>query len=164
MKKLSLLTLVFLLWSNMAWGHGNISKLPSSVQVMQYKMKLYMDKDNLDSRNGLAMALYRTGKLDEAIKELSTVLKADPQNFDATDGMGVVLIKKEKYKEALEYLQKALAMKEKDIMVHVHLAVAYDKLNLADKSKAELEIAGSLVSDASEIEDIDKELKIVSGY
>ncbi len=164
MKQLSLIFIMCLLWSNVAWGHGNISKLPSSVQVMQYKMKLYMDKNNLKSRNGLAMALYRTGKLDNAIKELNTVLKADPENFDATDGMGVILIKKEKYKEALEYLQKAYAMKEKDIMVHVHLAVVYDKLNLADKSKAELEIAGSLVSDASEIENIDKELKIVSGY
>ncbi len=164
MKKLSLLLFVCLLWTNVAWGHGNISKLPSSVQVMQYKMKLYMNKNDLNARNGLAMALYRTGKLDKAVEELTTVLKADPQNFDATDGMGVILIKKEKYKEALEYLQKALALKEKDIMVHVHLAVVYDKLNLADKSKAELETAGSLVSDATEIENIDKELKIVSGY
>jgi predicted Zn-dependent protease len=153
-----------LFWTSVAWGHGNISKLPSSVQVLQYKMKLYTDKDDLASRNGLAMALYRTGNLDEALQELDTVLKADPQNFDAADGMGIVLIKKEKFKEALEYLQKALTLREKDIMVHVHLAVVYDKLNLADKSKAELEIAGSLVSDASEIEAIDKELKIVSGY
>ena len=164
MKRLTLALIICLFWANGVLAHGNISKLPSSVQVIQYKMMLYMSPDDLDLRNNLAMALYRTGKPEEAAAELKTVLEKDPNNFDAIDGMGIVLIKQEKLKEALEYLQKAVQLNEKDVMVHVHLAVAYDKLNLPEKSKAALELAGSLISDPSEIEAIDEELKIVSGY
>lgn len=164
MKKISITILLSLFWVSAAWGHGDISKLPSSVQVMQYQMLLYMDPDDIANRNNLAMALYRTGKIDDAAKELETVLKKDPDNFNAIDGMGIVLIKKEQYNDALKYLEKAAKINEQDVMVHVHLAVVYDRLNLADKSKAELEKAGSLVSDSSEIEKIDAELKLVSGY
>ncbi len=164
MKKLMLTIMICLLWANGVWAHGNISKLPNSVQVVQYKMMLYMSPDDLGLKNNLGMAYYRSGKLDNAMTELKAVLEEDPENFDAIDGIGVVLIKQEKYKEALEYLQKAVSLNAKDVMVHVHLAVAYDKLNLPEKSKSELEKAGSLVSDSSEIDAIDAELKIVSGY
>lgn len=164
MKKPLIAILLCLASVNVAWGHGNISKLPDSVQVLQYKMNLFMDPDDLETLNNLAMAQYRSGEIDDAFNSLQTVLKKDTNNFNAIDGMGVVLIRKGKYEEAMEYLQKAVAMNDKDVMVHVHLAVAYDKLNQPDKSKAELKKAGSLVTDSSEIELIDKELKIVSGY
>ncbi len=70
MKILSFLITSFFLFPALALGHGDISKLPSSVQVLQYKMALYMNADDLDTRNKLAMAYIATGQIDEAEKEL----------------------------------------------------------------------------------------------
>ena len=163
MKKLFVTFVLSLVWVSGAWAHGDISKLPTSVQILQYELLLYMNPDSLETRNNLAMALYLTNKLEEAEKELTYVIGKDPQDFDALDGLGVVLIKKKKYQEALEYLDKAVKINEHDMMVHVHLSVAYEKMKLPEKAHSELEKARSLTSDPVELEKIEKELKLVGG-
>jgi tetratricopeptide (TPR) repeat protein len=163
MKKLSFTFILCLAWAGWAWAHGDISKLPNSVQIMQYRLLLYMSPDDPDPRNKLAMALYRTNQLEEAEKELRYVLKRDSLNFDALDGLGVVLIKMDRYQEALKYLERAVKINERDVMVHVHLSVVYQKMKLPERSKSELKKARSLTSDPIELENIEKELELVSG-
>lgn len=153
-----------LVWIGSANAHGDISKLPSSVQVLQYQMSLWIDPDDLDKRNGLAMAYYRTNELDKAATELKTVLTADPAHFDALDGMGLVLIKKGQAKQALDYLQKGYAINSDDVMIHVHLSIAHDKLGQAAEAQKLIEKARSLNTAAGgSEEDIESEIKIVSG-
>jgi Tfp pilus assembly protein PilF len=65
--------------------------------------------------------------------------------------------------EALQYLEKAVSVNDQDVMVHVHLSVVYEKLKLPKKAKSELNKARSLTSDPVQLEDIEKELKLVSG-
>lgn len=153
-----------LVWIGSANAHGDISKLPSSVQVLQYQMSLWIDPDDLDKRSGLAMAYYRTNELEKAATELETVLAADPAHFDALDGMGVVLIKKGQAKQALDYLQKGYAINSDDVMIHVHLSIAHDKLGQTAEAQKYLEKARSLNTAAGgSEEDIETEIKIVSG-
>jgi len=152
---------LFLLMGGTAHAHGNISNLPNSVQILQYRMLLYLNpKDNV-ARNNLAMALFRTNKLDEARGELDKVLKSDASNFNALDGMGIVLLKMGKYTEALDYLKKALAIKKDDMMVHVHLAAVYKKLSQPEKAAAELEQAKALSKKPDAEKLIEKELKLI---
>ncbi|MDH4318388.1 MAG: tetratricopeptide repeat protein [Desulfobulbaceae bacterium] len=153
-----------LVWIGSANAHGDITNLPSSVQVLQYQMSLWIEPEDLDKRSGLAMAYFRTNELDKAITELETVLAADPVHFDALNGMGVVLIKKGQAKQALDYLQKAYAINADDVMIHVHLSIAYDKLGQAAEAQKYMEKARSLHKAAGgNEEDIDKEIKIISG-
>ena len=84
----SLMFVICLVWVQLAWAHGDISKLPNSVQIMQYRLLIYMDPDDLTSRNSLAIALYRTNELEEAEKELRYIIERDFLNFDAQDGLG----------------------------------------------------------------------------
>ena len=163
MKKLCLTFILCLVWTGSAWAHGDISSLPNAAQIMQYRLLLYMSPDDPAPRNNLAMALYRTNQLEEAEKELKYILKRDPVNFDALDGLGIVLIRMDRLQEALEHFKKALGINEKDVMVHVHLSVVYTKMNLAERAQSELEKARSLTSDPAELENIEKELKLVSG-
>lgn len=163
MKKLLLTLILCLVWTGHTWGHGDISELPNAAQIMQYRLLLYMTPDDPAPRNGLAMALYRTNKLEEAEGELRYILERDPLNFDALDGLGIVLIRMERYKEASEYLNKAVAIDEQDVMVHVHLSVLYEKMRLPEKAESELEKAKSLAAVTAELEKIDKELELVSG-
>jgi len=162
-KKLTLAFVLCLVWVGLARAHGDISKLPDSVQIMQYEMLLYMSPDDLATRNKLAMALYRANKLEEAEKELKYVLEKDSVNFDALDGLGIVLTKMARCQEALQYLEKAVSVNDQDVMAHVHLSVVYEKLKLPEKAKSELDKARSLTSDPVQLENIEKELKLVSG-
>ena len=163
MKRICLMLVLCLFWAGEAWAHGDISKLPDSVQVMQYRLVLYMDPDDPAARNNLAMALYRRGQLEEAEKELTYILEKEPLNFDALDGLGVVLIKMRRYEEALAYLEKAVSINEQDVMVHVHLSIVYQEMELLEKAQSELERARSLASDATELENVEKEMELVGG-
>ncbi len=163
MKKLALASVLCLIWVGLARAHGDISKLPNSGQIMQYRLLLYMSPDDLATHNKLAMALYRTGQFEKAKKELKYVLEKDSVNFDALDGLGIVLTKTGRCEEALEYLTKAVSINEQDVMAHVHLSAVYEKLKLPDKARSELEKARSLTSDPGELEKIEKELKLVTG-
>lgn len=163
MKKSLCMLVLCLVSAGSAWGHGDISKLPTSVQIMQYRLGLYMNPDDLAIRNKLAMALYRTNQLGEAEEELKHILETDPVNFDALDGLGIVLIKIGRDDAAMEQLKKAVKINEQDVMVHVHLSVVYEKMKLADHAQSELEKARSLTTAPAELEEIERERRMVSG-
>ena len=162
MKKILLYVVVCVFSATMAHAHGNISKLPDSVQILQYKMQLYMKSDDVDVQNKLAMAYFRNNQLEEAKKQLESVLEIDKANFDALDGMGIVLFKMGKNKKAQVYLKKAAAINQDDVMVHVHLALNYEKLDLIELSKKEMNIAKSLVSGPEELKAIEEEIEILT--
>jgi Flp pilus assembly protein TadD len=152
-----------MVWTGFAWGHGVITHLPDSVQIEQYRLRIWLKPDDLDTRNKLGMALFRSNELGEAEKELRYVVDKDPKNFNALDGLGAVLIKMKKYKEALKYLEKAATINETDVLMHVHLSVAYEKLKKGKKAKSELKKARALAAGTDEAELIDKEIDLVDG-
>jgi Flp pilus assembly protein TadD len=164
MQGLSIALVLCLAWVGLAGAHGDVSKLPESVQIEQYKLKIWMNPDDLVTRNKLAMAFYRSKQLAEAEEELRYILSKDAANFDALDGLGIVLIKRGQYKDALEYLQKAARMNEKDVMVHVHLSVVYEMMKLPEKAQGALRKAKSLASNPHELKHIEEELHLVSGH
>jgi tetratricopeptide (TPR) repeat protein len=162
MRKLFFTLLVLLVSAGSAAAHGGISKLPDSVQIMQYKMLLYMDADDTATRNNLAMAYFRNNELTEAAQQLADVLKADAKNFDALDGMGIVLLRQKKGAEAVKYLEQALALNDKDMLAHVHLSLAHQQLNQPDLAKKSLETAEKLAATPEAAAEIQEEIKLIS--
>lgn len=162
MRNLFFTVLMLLLSVSSAAAHGGISKLPDSVQIMQYKMLLYMDSNDIATRNSLAMAYFRTDELAEATKQLEEVLKLDANNFDALDGMGIVLLRQNKGAEAVKYLERALALNDKDMLVHVHLSLAHKQLNQPDLAKKALEAAEKLAATPEAAAEIEKEIELIS--
>lgn len=156
-----LLSLV-LLSHGMARAHGDISALPDSVQILQYKMVLYTDSEDLATKNLLAMAYFRTKALDEASVLLDEIIAKDPNNFDAMDGRGIVLLKQGRGNEALDYLNRALAINDKDVMIHAHLAAAHAQLKRPDLAALEMELAGQLAETPEMRAEIQEEIKRVS--
>ena len=163
MKKLCIQMMLCLVGVGVAWGHGEIEGLPDAAAILAYKQILYLSPDDHDTRNKLAMAFFRKNQLEDAKKELTYILKKDPQNFDALDGFAVVLIKTGRYEEALPYLEKAVGINDKDMMVHVHLSAVYQKLKLSQKAREALTKARSLAADRREARRIDEELRLVTG-
>ncbi len=162
MKKLVLTLIICLIWVGSAYAHSDLESLPPAVAIMSYKHILYMNPDDLATRNKLAMAFIRTNELQEAQKELAYVLKKEENNFDALDGYGVLLIKAGKYKDALQYLSKAASINKQDTMLYVHLSVLYEKMKEGDKAEAALKKAQSLAS-PEELNKIEAERSFLYG-
>ena len=121
-----------------------------------------MDTDDTATRNNLAMAYFRTNELTEAAQQLEEILKVDANNFNALDGMGIVLLRQKKGAEAVKYLERALALNDKDMMVHVHLSLAHQQLNQPDIAKKALETAGQLAATPEAAAEIQEEIKLIS--
>ncbi len=162
MKQLCVQMMLCLVGVGLAWGHADIEGLPDAVAILAYKQILYLSPDDLATRNKLAMALFRKNQLEDAKKELGYILKRDPKNFDGLDGFGLILIKTQKYEEALQYLKKAVAINDKDMMVHVHLSAVYQKMKLSQEAQEELKKARSLAADPMQVKRIDEELRFVT--
>jgi Flp pilus assembly protein TadD len=144
------------------WAHEDLTTLPNSVQIIQYKTTLWINPEDLETRNKLAMAYYLNNELEESEKELRYILKRDPGDFNALDGLGIVLIKKKKYQEALKHLEKAARINGQDMMVHVHLSVVYREMNSHAKADSALKKANMLATNRIKRRQIEKELKLVS--
>ncbi len=162
MRNLFLTLLILLVSVSSATAHGGISKLPDSVQIMQYKMLLYMDSEDVATRNNLAMAYFRTNGLTEAAQHLKEVLKLDANNFDALDGMGIVLLRQKKGAEAVKYLEQASTLNDKDMMVHVHLSLVHQLLNQPELAQKALKIAEKLAATPEAAAEIEKEIKLIN--
>ncbi len=160
-KKLILAMFLLALSAGSASAHGDISTLPDSVQIMQYKMLLYMEPDDAETKNKLAMAYFRTNQSALAVQELKGILLKNEHDFNALDGMGIILLKERKAEEALQYLEQALAVNDKDVMLHVHLSLAYEQLGKADQAAASLKKAEELSSGPDGAAAIQKEIKLI---
>jgi tetratricopeptide (TPR) repeat protein len=161
MQKILLACLLLMVSAGSAAGHGGISNLPDSVQIMQYKMLLYIDPDDAETKNNLAMAYFRTNELGEAIKHLEEVLARDANNFDALDGMGIVLIRQGKAAEALEYFERAKVINDNDPHLYVHLHLAYSQLNQADLAEQSLKTAEILLPGPEGAAEIQREISLI---
>jgi len=144
-------------------AHLDVEGLPDSVAIISYKQTIYVNPDDLTARNRLAMALCKTGDLKDAEDQLRYVLDKDPHNFNALDGLGVVYMKMDRHEEAMKYFNKAVEMNDEDVMVHVHLAAVYYKMQEKDKARTEWQKARSLISTSDELTQMKNELRWVSG-
>ena len=106
LKKLILALFLLILAAGSASAHGDISNLPDSVQIMQYKMLLYMDPDDAETKNKLAMVYFRTDQPELTVQELKGVLAKDVHNFNALDGMGDQLVKANSEQDIIEIFRK----------------------------------------------------------
>lgn len=162
MQKLFLALSMVIIMAGSAAAHGNISKLPFSVQILQYKMKLYMNADDLGTINNLAMAYFYSGEMANAREQLEIILAADEHNFNALDGLGMVALKEGDGAKALGYLERAQKINAKDMYLLVHLSVAHTLLGQTELAGKEMEKARSLASDELDMTWIDNEVKILS--
>jgi tetratricopeptide (TPR) repeat protein len=162
MQKLFLALIMVVLMAGSAAAHGNISKLPFSVQILQYKMKLYMNEDDPDTINNLAMAYFYSGDTANAKGQLELILEKDPHNFNALDGMGMIYLKEKNSSKALEYLQQAQKMNGNDMYLLVHLAVAHGMAGEEEIAGKEMNLAKSLATGEYDMTWIENEINILN--
>jgi tetratricopeptide (TPR) repeat protein len=92
-------------------------------------------EDVADAHVDLAAASLFTGRLDEALKEISQALTADPRNGPAWNIQGQAQMKKKDYRAAVESFQKSLEIRP-NRETSYHLASCLLRLTEKEKEKA----------------------------
>jgi predicted Zn-dependent protease len=90
-----------------------------------------------DARYSLASINARTGRPEEAAKDLLVVLQGEPDHYRANLLLGRMLFLNGTFAEALPYLEKAAAVQTDSREAHTFLADDYEKLGRADDAARE---------------------------
>jgi tetratricopeptide (TPR) repeat protein len=93
--------------------------------------------DNANMRSDVAMAEWRAGKRDEALRQWHLALAYRPDSLQALNDLGFAMIEEKKYDEAIPYLQKANELSSRFAAPHVHLAHAYVALGKTGEAEVE---------------------------
>lgn len=93
--------------------------------------------DNSNMRSDVAMAEWRAGKRDEALRQWHLALSYRPDSLQALSDLGFAMIEENKYDEAIPYLRKANDLSSRFATPHVHLAHAYMELGKAGEAEKE---------------------------
>jgi tetratricopeptide (TPR) repeat protein len=79
---------------------GDLSLWSDTVQVSPFSIRAH---------NGLGLALFHEGRMDEAVPQFLKALEIAPDWFQAEDNLGLVYLQKEQFDEAAVHFNKALA-------------------------------------------------------
>lgn len=112
---------------------------PESFQTMHARIKAkirgftfphqalhdYADKTDWPSRYGYAIGLYRTGKMNDALKLLKTLEKEQPKDPYVVELQGQILFENGRIAESIAYYERAVAMAPDAGLMRIALAHAY---------------------------------------
>jgi Flp pilus assembly protein TadD len=88
----------------------NVSYLPLAIKHYEIVARS-IPKDN-DARTDLATAYFRSGRIDAAVQEVTTVLRQDPSHVNANFNLGIFYLsgKPPKYQQAYSQFQKVIRL------------------------------------------------------
>jgi len=95
-----------------ALGHGNalLSLKRWEAAAVEFRKALALNPDNIAARNNLAVALWKQGRLAEAIEQLREVARRQPDRPDAHYNLGVILLEAGRKDEASAAFAEALRL------------------------------------------------------
>lgn len=88
-------------------------------------LRQFQDKDDFASRYGYAIALYRTGKVDDALARLADLQKENPQDGYIPEMRGQILFENGRIDDSIKAYQAALALLPRGDLIRIALGQAY---------------------------------------
>jgi tetratricopeptide (TPR) repeat protein len=121
-----------------------------------------MDEKDFETHYNLGIAFYEQGLLDEAILELELAAKSEPLSIESFGVISFCYKTKKMFKEALEWIQKALAVADKNssqwYSMRYELGLIYEEMN--DEKKA-LRIYNEIKKWDSKFRDVERRVGIL---
>jgi tetratricopeptide (TPR) repeat protein len=109
-----------------------------------------LGSDNIDALIGRALSSHRNNLVDEAESLYNQILVLDPQNADALHLKGAIAIQRGDYRRAVDLISRAIIERPDQAAFYSNLAVALQKLGIADKAKQYAEKSLLLKMDSAE--------------
>jgi len=116
------------------------------------KKAIFLDGEDLLTRQHLATLYYDQEDYEKAIDELFKALEIEAMNFLSLFYLGLSFFELTRYKKAVHYFQEALRTNPKEARVYYHLAQALDEIGDEVKAAAQLRKAIELEEDGSALE------------
>ncbi len=130
MKKYAFTLLSCLLLAGFVHAHHVTENTPPAISVTEYRIKLDIHPNDVETRNKLANVLLKQGKLAEASEEFGAVLRRSPDNYDALVGIGSISMQQGRYKEAIRSFEKAKEINGNRPEVYYHLGRTYRMMGM----------------------------------
>ncbi len=117
--------------------HARIKAKIQAFMNPQLAMQDFKDKDDFASRYGYAIALYRTSKVDDALRQLAILQKEHPDDGFIPEMRGQILFENGRIDEAIKAEETASALLPKADLIRLSLGQAYlESRDLRGNSKA----------------------------
>ena len=95
----------------------------------------------IEEHRNLGVAFYKTGMLDEAVREFRRVAELKPDDLGARFYLGLAHLRLGKWNDALEDFQEASRQRGAKAAVFLDLAIAQERLGRLDEARASLDEA-----------------------
>jgi predicted Zn-dependent protease len=105
--------------------HARIKAKILGFTFPQQALRNYADKKDWPSRYGYAIALYRTGKINDALALLKTLEKEQPQDPYVIELQGQILFENGRIAESIPSYERAVSMAPQGGLIRIALAHAY---------------------------------------
>jgi len=130
MNRYTLILLICLFLTGSAYAHHVTESTPPAIAVTEYKIKLDIHPEDVETRNKLANIFLKQDKLAEASTEFLEVLRTSPDDYDAHVGIGSIRMREGRYKEALLSFEKAKEINGSRPEVYYHFGRTYRMMGM----------------------------------
>jgi len=86
---------------------------------------LKVTENSVVAESGFGSALFKAGRLNEAVPHLTKAIRISPTHFNARNNLGMVFMKLGKLNEAIACFDELIKQKQDSPKVYVNLAVTY---------------------------------------
>jgi len=118
---------------------------------------------NADDLLSQAIVALRKGKLDEAERDLKSVLVIDPDNAEAYYRLGLLYVKRRKIDQAIEYFKKSTRLAPSNIRIGLKLAELYETLGRYAEAQTEYKRLLAVGKKDRRLKRVEKRLAISTG-
>ena len=130
-------TALCLVWTAAAWN--NVESWQNSASLFRHAIE--STDRNYVAYNGLGAALRNEGRLDEAIANFESALRAKPHFADAQDNLGEALSAQGRVDVAIPHLLEAERLEPQSPEVRINLGSALNKAGRAKEAETEYRAA-----------------------
>ena len=106
-----------------------------SEALVLYDEALFADPGHLAARNNRAVALYRSGRGDEALRELEALANEYPQHVDAHNNLAALALDRGRWREAAAHARRALQAAPDHANAWLNLGLAEHEQGRADQAE-----------------------------
>ncbi len=121
-------------------GKNLLDKGKFSAAITQFNKALELDANLVYAKNNLALALYCSGELDEAVKITEEILKKEKGNIHANCNMAIFLKEKDDIKGSDEHIGRVMKVAEEDVDFLQKVAYTLCELEKHEEARAKLKI------------------------